>query len=69
MSYWVAVPVLPSSPGAVQVSLRELEVGVSTARFATADGDVVSGAGEVVPFGELEIADQLGVSSAVLMAK
>jgi len=42
MSYWLAVPVVPSSPGAVQVSTTVCAVVVPVARFAIAAGAVVS---------------------------
>jgi hypothetical protein len=44
-SYWVAVPVLPLSPGAVQVSRTLLAEAEPAARFATADGGNVSAGG------------------------
>src|SRR5512147_2320775 len=71
-SYVVAVPVVPSSPGAVQDNVAEPVVVDVTARFAIAAGGVVSGGGggvAVVPVGTFEIADQFGTSSAVLIAK
>ncbi len=42
MSYVVAVPVFPSSPGAVQLTVMLLLVGLLVARFVTAAGGVVS---------------------------
>ena len=45
MSYSDAVSVSPSSPGADQVSVIELGVGLPAARSVTAAGGVVSGGG------------------------
>ena len=66
MSYVVAVPVLLSSPGAVQVSVTVVPVGPLVARLVTAAGAVTS---EVWALGLLDTPDQLGTSSAVSMAK
>ena len=45
ISYCEAWPVSPSSPGAVQVKVKELGLGLPTARSVIALGDVSSGAG------------------------
>lgn len=42
MSYWNAVPSAPSSPGAVHVSVMDVDVMEDEARLDTADGAVVS---------------------------
>ena len=55
-----AVPVLPSSPGAVQVNVRLVLVGLPVARLLTAAGGVVSAGMLVVPDGELEMARPVG---------
>jgi hypothetical protein len=41
-SYEAAVPLLPSSPGAVQLRVIELDVGLLVVRLVTAAGGVVS---------------------------
>ena len=71
MSYWAAWPVVPSSPGAVQVRVMELGDGLLAARLVTAAGGVLSpaGAAVVVAVEILEIGDKLGTSSAVFSAK
>jgi hypothetical protein len=61
--------VLPSSPGAVQVRLTELDVALPVAKFVIAEGGVLSARGGVIPLATLDSADQLGTSSAVLIAK
>ena len=69
MSYWAAVPLLPSSPGAVQVRSTLVSPGLPAARSVMAAGGVVSAGAWVVAEAALETADQLGTSSAVLRAK
>jgi hypothetical protein len=80
MSYWVALPELPSSPGAVQLRVIELDIADPPAWSETADGAVVSGLllivitttgprTEVAALAQLDIPDQLGTSSAVFRAK
>ena len=48
ISYCSAFPVIPSSPGAVHVSVIELDVGLVAARSATESGEVTSLGGAVV---------------------
>src|SRR5262245_2551742 len=69
MSYVVAVPVEPSSPGAVQESVAVVDVVPVTASEVMAAGPVGSGAADVVPLGLFESALQFGTSSAVFIAK
>ncbi len=66
MSYVVAVPLLPLSPGAVQLSVMLLLVGLPVARLDTAAGATES---TVCALGTFDRPDQFGTSSAVSMAK
>ena len=42
ISYWLAVPIVPSSPGAVKLRVIELLVVLDTYRLATAAGGMMS---------------------------
>ncbi len=66
MSYVVAVPVLPLSPGAVQFSWTLVVVRLLHDRFDTAAGATES---TVCALGTFDRPDQFGTSSAVSMAK
>ncbi len=67
ISYSVAVPRVPLSPGAVHVSVIRFYVGSLATRSVTAFGAQSS---SVFPEATLEIVgDQLGISSAVFIAK
>ena len=69
MSYWAAVPLLPSSPGAVQVNSTESSVTVPAVKSPMSAGAVVSAGMRVSAETMLDTGDQRGTSSAVLMAK
>ena len=60
-------PVEPSSPGAAQTRVIELSVGSTALSEAIVTGGVASF--EVAVVVTFDIADQLGISSAVLTAK
>jgi hypothetical protein len=71
--YREAVPTEPSSPGAVQLNVKLLDVIALAAKLETWAGGVVSAppplAAAVVPLVTFEIADVLGTSSLTLRAK
>jgi hypothetical protein len=69
ISYVVAVPVLLSSPGAVQERFMVVAVGLEVARLETAAGAVVSGVAVVVPVATFERFEVFGTSSKVFIAK
>jgi hypothetical protein len=69
MSYWLAVPAAPSSPGAVQVSCTVVAVTVPVARSVVAAGGRASADGAVVVDATFDRSDQFGTSSAVFTAK
>ena len=54
MSYEVAVPDVPSSPGAVQERTTEFAVAPDNERFVIREGAVVSGAPCVIALAELD---------------
>ena len=63
------MPVLLSSPDAVQETVIVLFEGLESARSETAAGAVVSAIAVVAKLGTFEIAEVLGTSSEVLRAK
>jgi len=70
ISYWDAVPVIPSSPGAVQVIVIEFVVGLPAARFSIVDGGVVSGTVAVIVHVKLAgVASALPIASVAVTLK
>ncbi len=68
MSYDCAVPVVPSSPGAVQVSWTLFLSTATPLKSVIAAGGVASAASAVVACTTFDTTDQLGTSSAVFIA-
>ena len=69
ISYEEACPLLPSFPGAVQISLIEVPVGLLAARSVVVAGGVASEGSLVDKLGTLLKTDTFDASSVVFSAK